>query len=168
MVKNDSHQTNHIVHCFTIGKKLVAESGNEEWKKTGNVIGCGYNPTLKRVFFTINSQLVYEIHCKTEDFSHPLHPTLASNTHVIVMVNLGQSPFKFEAANSQRTSNPCFVSTRASSIVAPCYELDSKELFSMGRIDGKWKHWSAKRSNESQTGEIDRMSDTDLFEIVAR
>ncbi|XP_057779735.1 uncharacterized protein LOC130998321 [Salvia miltiorrhiza] len=143
------------------GKKL---SEKEEWGREGNVVGCGYNPGQKKVFFTVNSQLVYEIRCKTEEFGQPLYPTLAAKGDVTVVVNLGQSPFRFEAANSQRTQNPCFI-TKNASCAAPLYELDSKELFSMGRIDGKWRHCT---ENLTATEFSDQLSEADLFEIVAR
>ncbi|KAH6781082.1 hypothetical protein C2S52_012319 [Perilla frutescens var. hirtella] len=155
------------------GMKLVEESKKEGWGREGNVIGCGYNPAQKKVFFTVNSKLVNEIRCKSEEFGHPLYPTIAANTHVTVAVNLGQSPFKFEAANSQRTPNPCFITTHnlpnSTTTTAPYYELDSKELFSMGRIDGKWKHRIVARSSHESvdsTAEYDLVSEADLFEIV--
>ncbi|KAG6406916.1 hypothetical protein SASPL_134533 [Salvia splendens] len=147
------------------GTKLVGKSENGEWGRTGNVIGCGFDPNQKRVFFTLNSKLVYEIRCKREEFGHPLYPTLTANGDVSVVVNLGQSPFKYGPANSRRTQNPCFMNKNASTDTAPFNELDSQELFSMGKIDGKWKQWCNEEYNKT---ECDHMSEADLFEIVTK
>lgn len=136
---------------------------------TEKVIGCGYNPIQKKVFFTVDSLIVHEIYCKTDDFGSPLYPTLAANADVVVLVNLGQSPFKYVPANLQRTPNPCFVGPLANS-PGLGYD-DSRELFSMGRIDSLWMQRSAARSNNNTVNslkalEYDQESDGDLFEIV--
>ncbi|KAH6782235.1 SPla/RYanodine receptor domain-containing protein [Perilla frutescens var. frutescens] len=152
------------------GTKLIFDSENEDWGRAGKVIGCGYSPGLKKVFFTVDSQVVHEIHCKTEEFCSPLYPTLAANTDVVVLVNFGQSPFRFTPANLQRTPNPCFIGPLATS-PALGYE-DSRELFSMGRIDSQWLQRSATRSNNNTVNSIkameeyDQESEGDLFEIV--
>ncbi|KAL1540388.1 hypothetical protein AAHA92_24747 [Salvia divinorum] len=149
------------------GTKLMPESEPAGWGKTDKVVGCGYNPGQRKVFFTVDSQVVHEIHCKTEDYSIPLYPTLAASGDVVVLVNLGQSPFKFAPANLQRTPNPCFMGASP----ALGYE-DSKELFSMGRIDSLWMQRSAARSNNNTVNSIkameeyDQESEGDLFEIV--
>lgn len=147
--------------------KVGVECESEGWGRVGNVIGCGYNPPHKKVFFTLNSKLINEIRCKTEEFGHPLYPTLAAAIDVTVVVNLGQSPFKYEAANSHRTANPCFITPHSTH---SNYDLDSKELFSMGRIDCKWKQWTTTtRSSESIHVETDQLSEADdLFEIHVR
>ncbi|PIN26146.1 hypothetical protein CDL12_01101 [Handroanthus impetiginosus] len=146
------------------GTMLVSESENYEWGTAENVIGCGYNPHQKKVFFTIDSQQIHEIHCKTEVFGTPLYPTIATNTDVTVLVNFGQSPFKFLPGNLQRIPNPCFVRHHPNSPVLG-FE-DSKELFSIGRID-----WSNSRRNNNTVNsiksiEFDRESESDLFEIA--
>lgn len=152
------------------GTKLVSDSEKEDWGRTDKVIGCGYSPGQKKVFFTIDSQIVHEILCKTEDFCSPLYPTLAANADVVVLVNLGQSPFRFAPANLQRTPNPCFIGPLAAS-PALGYD-DSRELFSMGRIDAHWMQRSAARSNNNTVNSIkameeyDQESEGDLFEIV--
>ncbi|KAA8537779.1 hypothetical protein F0562_027641 [Nyssa sinensis] len=151
------------------GIKLVFESEKGEWGRTDKVIGCGYNPSQKKVFFTVDSQLVHVIHCKTEEFGTPLYPTLAANTDIMVLVNFGQSVFKYAPANTQRTPNPCFVGPVVNS-PALGYE-DSKELFSMGRIDSLWLNRSTTRSshnngNNNKALEFDEESEGDLFEIV--
>ncbi|KAL0366221.1 UNVERIFIED_CONTAM: hypothetical protein Sradi_3512200 [Sesamum radiatum] len=153
------------------GTKLVLESEKGEWGRAEKVIGCGYNPAQKKVLFTVDSHLVHEIHCKTEEFGSPLYPTLAANTDVVVVVNLGQSPFKFEPGNLQRTPNPCFIRHQQSNYPALGYE-DSKELFSMGRIDSQWLKRSGTIRSCNYTGnsikgmEFELESEGDLFEIV--
>ncbi|GER29954.1 protein ssh4 [Striga asiatica] len=155
------------------GNKLVFESETNKWKpNTRNVIGCGYNPSQKKIIFTSDSKLVHEIHCKTDEFSHPLYPTLAANTDITVLFNLGQSPFKFGPANSQRTPNPSLIGPgHANSPAALGYYIeDSKELFSMGRIDSQWlqrgdtRHYNT--ANSVRSLDFDRDSESELFEIV--
>ncbi|KAJ0754641.1 hypothetical protein HanPI659440_Chr09g0349041 [Helianthus annuus] len=121
--------------------------------------------------FTVDSKLVHEIDCKGEEFGTPLYPTLAANSDVIVLVNFGQSIFKYAPANLQRTQNPCFVGPMANS-PSLGYE-DSKELFSMGRIDSQWLNQSTTKSgpylgnvNKGMAKDFDEASEADLFEIV--
>ncbi|GJU40358.1 SSH4-like protein [Tanacetum coccineum] len=149
--------------------KLVFESETERWEKPEKVIGCGYNPSQKKVFFTLDSKLVHEINCKEEEYGTPLYPTIAANSDVTVLVNFGQSTFKYEPANLQRTQNPCFTGPMGNS---SGYE-DSKELFSMGRIDSQWLNQSITRGaqyninvNKGKTKDYDEASEADLFEIV--
>ncbi|KAL7607466.1 hypothetical protein Lser_V15G18977 [Lactuca serriola] len=157
---------------YVDGTKLETESEIEIWEKTDTVIGCGYNPSQKKVFFTLNSKLVHEIHCKGEEFGSPLYPTLAANSDVMVLVNFGQSIFKYAPANLQRTQNPCFIGSMANS-TSLGYE-DSKELFSMGILDSQyWLNGYATRSgqynsnvNKGKTKDYDEASEGDLFEIV--
>ncbi|KAJ0818829.1 putative ran-binding protein Vid30/RanBPM/SPLA, SPRY [Helianthus annuus] len=153
------------------GTKIVNESDIEKWERTGKVIGCGYNPSQKKVFFTVDSKLVHEIDCKGEEFGTPLYPTLAANSDVIVLVNFGQSIFKYAPMNLQRTQNPCFVGPMTNS-PSLGYE-DSKELFSMGRIDSQWLNQSTTKSgpylgnvNKGMAKDFDEASEADLFEIV--
>lgn len=149
------------------------ESEKVEWKKNEKIIGCGFNPKQKKVFFTVNSELVHVIHCKSEEFGSPLYPTLAANIDILVLVNFGQSVFSYAPANTQRTANPCFIGPLVNSpntVAALGYE-DSKELFSMGRIDSQWFNRSIARgynnnNNSTRTMEFDEESDNDLFEIV--
>ncbi|KAI3726659.1 hypothetical protein L1987_66458 [Smallanthus sonchifolius] len=153
------------------GIKLVNESNIERWERTDKVIGCGYNPSQKKVFFTIDSKLVHEINCKGEEFGTPLYPTLAANSDIMVLVNFGQSYFKYAPANLQRTQNPCFIGPMTNS-PSLGYE-DSKELFSMGRLDSQWLNQSTTRSgpylsnvNKGMPKDFDEASEGDLFEIV--
>ncbi|XP_068657296.1 protein EAR1-like [Aristolochia californica] len=145
------------------GIKLVSETKLCDWGMGERVIGCGFDPTQKKVIFTVDSQLVHQIYCKTEEFGSPLYPILAATANVTVLVNLGQSSFKYRPANLQRTPNPCFLRPLTDAPSAPGlgYDEDSRELFSMGRIDSLW---SASRKNgydETMTVESE-----DLFEIV--
>ncbi|GER34621.1 SPla/RYanodine receptor (SPRY) domain-containing protein [Striga asiatica] len=153
---------NSTASLYLDGAKLAFESENEKWGIPNKVIGCGYNPSQKKVFFTVDAQLVHEIPCKTDDYSSPLYPTLAANTDVTILVNLGQSPFKYSPANLQRTPNPCFINGTSLG-----YE-DSRELFSMGRIDSQWLQRSANNNTVSSIKAMgyDQDSDGDLFEIV--
>lgn len=153
-----------------IGVKLKTEVESNEWGKTDKVIGCGYNPSQKKVYFTIDGQLVHEVHCTKEEFATPLYPTLGANGDVTVLVNFGQSVFKYAQANLHRTPNPCFMGELTSSPILG-FE-DSRELFSMGRIDAHWLERSTKR-NAQYFGSVNRgisdydeSSEGDLFEIV--
>ncbi|KAI3777397.1 hypothetical protein L1987_47197 [Smallanthus sonchifolius] len=152
------------------GLKLVTESNTEKWERNDKVIGCGYNPSQKKVFFTLDSKLVHEINCKADEFGTPLYPTLAANGDVMVLVNFGQSTFKYALANLQRTQNPCFIGPMANSSSSG-YE-DSKELFSMGRIDSQWLNKTTRSGpyhgnvNIGKMKDYDEASEGDLFEIV--
>ncbi|EOA21699.1 hypothetical protein CARUB_v10002125mg [Capsella rubella] len=156
-----------------LGMKLVCESEKHEWAKENTVVGCGYDPKKKKVYFTVNSHLVHVINCKAEEFGTPLYPTLASQTEATVIVNLGQSPFYYGPANGQRTPNPCAGTTAGLE--------DSKELFSIGRIDPRYlSNFFSTRGNsdEIESGrttvgnshrrklDYDEDSDADLFEIA--
>ncbi|KAF5808978.1 putative SPRY domain, concanavalin A-like lectin/glucanase domain superfamily [Helianthus annuus] len=147
------------------GVKLKPDKESNEWGKANTVIGCGYNPREKKVYFTIDAKHVREIHCTTEEFETPLYPILASNTDVTVLVNFGQSDFKYTQANLNRTPNPCFIGQLVSSPVLGFD--DSKELFSMGR----WSDRSIKRSAQyfggvHRASDYDESSEGSLFEIV--
>ncbi|MED6118498.1 hypothetical protein PIB30_003244 [Stylosanthes scabra] len=162
---------------FLDGMKLVSESKKEEeqeWIRSEKVIGCGFDPRHKKVFFTLDSELVHEIHCQSHEFSTPLYPTLASNIDIIVLVNFGQSSFKYQPANAHRTPNPCFFmgGTIVNSHAAKLgYDHDSKELFSMGRIDSQWHNGKSTTTTKGNIPnhvafDFDEESEADLFEIV--
>ncbi|RDX67743.1 hypothetical protein CR513_53342, partial [Mucuna pruriens] len=152
------------------GMKLVMESEKEQWIGADRVIGCGFDPRQKKVFFTLDSELVHVIYCQSEEFSTPLSPTMAANIEILVLVNFGQSAFKYAPANAQRTPNPCFIAPLVNSPGATLGYDDSKELFSMGRIDSQWLNRSANKGNHhngnnTQVLDFDE-SEADLFEIV--
>nr|KYP48310.1 hypothetical protein KK1_030002 [Cajanus cajan] len=155
---------------FLEGMKLVTESEKAQWVGRDRVIGCGFDPRHKKVFFTLDSELVHVIHCQSEEFATPLCPTLAANIDILVLVNFGQSAFKYAPANAQRTPNPCFVAPLVNSPGATLGYDDSKELFSMGRIDSQWLNRSANKGNHpngNNTLVLDfDESEADLFEIV--
>ncbi|KAE8682769.1 C2H2-like zinc finger protein isoform 1 [Hibiscus syriacus] len=153
------------------GIKLVFESEKEEWGKTEKVIGCGFDPRQKKVFFTLDSELVRVINCKSEEFGTPLYPTLAANDDVSVLVNFGQSAFAYTPANGKRTPNPCFIGPLVNSPAAALGYEDSKELFSMGRIDSQWlNRCTTKGSHNNGSNypmvDFDEESEADLFEII--
>ncbi|TKY75037.1 ssh4 protein [Spatholobus suberectus] len=155
------------------GMKLVRESERAEWVGTDRVIGCGFDPRQKKVFFTLDSELMHVIHCQTEEFGTPLFPILAANIDILVLVNFGQSAFKYAPANAQRTPNPCFIAPLVNSPAATLGYDDSKELFSMGRIDSQWLNRSTTKGshnnnhhNNNRTLDFDEESEADLFEIV--
>ncbi|KAM0034870.1 putative SPRY domain, concanavalin A-like lectin/glucanase domain superfamily [Helianthus debilis subsp. tardiflorus] len=152
------------------GVRLTNEVESDEWGKAEKVIGCGYNPSQKKVYFTVDSKLVREVYCTTEEFETPLYPILAANSNVTVLVNFGQSAFKYTQANLHRTPNPCFIGPSAGSPMIGSE--DSRELFSMGRIDAHWLDRSTKRNAQyfgsvnRGTSDYDEFSEGDLFEIV--
>ncbi|CAH2070551.1 unnamed protein product [Thlaspi arvense] len=154
------------------GMKLVCKSEKHEWAKENKAIGCGYDPKKKKVYFTVDSHLVHVINCKADEFGTPLYPTLASNTEATVLVNLGQFPFYYGPANVQRTPNPC---------AGAAFGLeDSKELFSIGRLDSQYLSNFIIRGNSDEIAsgrttvgnsnrrklDYDEESDADLFEIT--
>ncbi|XP_027333645.1 uncharacterized protein LOC113848369 [Abrus precatorius] len=157
---------------FLEGMKLVLESEKAQWVGADRVVGCGYDPRQKKVFFTLDSELVHVIHCQSEEFGTPLCPTLAANVDIVVLVNFGQSAFKYAPANAQRTPNPCFIAPLVNSPAATIGYDDSKELFSMGRIDSQWLNRSAIKgnhnngTNNNHAFDFDEESEADLFEIV--
>ena len=95
--------------------KLVYESDKSSWVGVDKVVGCGFEPAKRKVFFTVDGQLVHAVSCNAEAFSSPLYPVLASSFDVMALVNLGQGKFRYAPANARRTANPCFV--RAASAV---------------------------------------------------
>ncbi|CAM8998802.1 unnamed protein product [Rhodiola kirilowii] len=155
---------------YHVGNKLVSESEKGEWGMlTGMVIGCGFVPSQKKVFFTIDSEIVHTISCTTDEFGTPLYPTLAANCDVTLSINNGQSPFKYVPANATRRPNPCFIESSSRDTFCE----DSRELFSMGRIDSQWHNRSIVRRSlyagnaSTRAKDYDEESDVDeLFEII--
>ena len=89
--------------------KLAYESEKSAWAGVDKVVGCGFEPTKRKVYFTVDGQLVHAVSCNADAFSSPLYPVLASSFDVMALVNLGQSKFRYVPANARRTANPCFV-----------------------------------------------------------
>ncbi|RCV07298.1 hypothetical protein SETIT_1G232600v2 [Setaria italica] len=166
------------------GMKLVYESDKSSWVGVDKVVGCGFEPAKRKVFFTVDGQLVHAVSCNAEAFASPLYPVLASSFDVMALVNLGQGKFRYAPANARRTANPCFV--RAASAVdargggggSDSMGLDfddSGELFSMGRVDSGWMEAlrASKSRKDSVTGSGaasvgDPEAESDLFEISLR
>ncbi|XP_043711400.1 uncharacterized protein LOC122660245 [Telopea speciosissima] len=155
---------------FLDGNKLIYESDKPELESRDKVIGCGFDPSQKKVFFTVDSELVHEIHCKAEEFGNPLYPTLAANVDITVLINFGQTAFKYLPANAQRTSNPCFIDPLANGSTASVGDDDSREFFSIGRIDPQWLNRNNTKTNNNNGDNIsidlDGESEAELFEIV--
>ncbi|XP_066318879.1 uncharacterized protein [Miscanthus floridulus] len=165
------------------GMKLVYESDKSSWAGVDKVVGCGFEPAKRKVFFTVDGQLVHAVSCNAEAFSSPLYPVLASSFDVMALVNLGQGKFRYAPANARRTANPCFV--RAASAVDDArggsgsmgldFD-DSDELFSMGRVDSGWLETAkVSRSRKESIGGSgaasvvgDPQAESDLFEIPLR
>ncbi|KAJ6830270.1 uncharacterized protein M6B38_354825 [Iris pallida] len=169
------------------GIKLVSESNRTGWATVGRVIGCGFSPSKKKVFFTVDSELVHVIRCHSEAYKSPLYPILSANSEVTVQVNLGQAAFKYVPANAHRTDNPCFLPTTTPSYmscqsVGGAYE-DSREFFSIRMPDTECFDHAAsakspgittsikKGSKSRHDGDADGViadvdKDFDLFEIA--
>ncbi|KAM3710350.1 hypothetical protein ACB094_01G024200 [Castanea mollissima] len=151
------------------GIKLVFESEEGEWGTTDKVIGCGFHPKQKKVFFTVDSELVHVVHCKSEEFGTPLYPILAANTDILVLVNMGQSAFKYGPANAQRTPNPCFIHPPLNSPASGMEYEDSTDLFSMTFDSNYFNAYTIRGSQNGtskHTKDSDQEGEVELFEIV--
>ncbi|KAJ4955759.1 hypothetical protein NE237_012542 [Protea cynaroides] len=115
---------------------------------------------LKKVFFTVDSELVHVINCTSEEFSNPLYPTIAANVDITVMVNFGQSAFKYSPANAQRTPNPCFICPPPKGSPGAVGYEDSRDLFSMGIVP-----YSSWNNNNGDIMSPDHTEATELFKI---
>lgn len=162
------------------GMKLVYESDKSSWAGVDKVVGCGFEPAKRKVFFTVDGQLVHAVSCNAEAFSSPLYPVLASSFDVMALVNLGQGKFRYAPANARRTANPCFVraastvDARGSGSMGLDFD-DSGELFSVGRVDSGWLETAkTSRSRKESVGGSgaasvgDPEAESDLFEIPLR
>ncbi|KAJ3696450.1 hypothetical protein LUZ61_000155 [Rhynchospora tenuis] len=157
------------------GMKLAIESDKKAWADPERVIGCGYDPAKKRVFFTLDSRIIHTINCTSQTYASPLFPVLASNTDTMLLVNLGQARFQYKPANAKRTPNPCFLRTNSAesdtSNTGFGYDDDSGDLFSVGRVDSTWSRMnSIKRSGPLFVDGVSTPTnfdhdDADFFEI---
>lgn len=59
------------------------------WGIVKIIVGCGFDFWVKRVYFIINGELVYEVLLKSVDFSNLFYLIIVSNYDVIVLINLG-------------------------------------------------------------------------------
>ncbi|KAJ7567169.1 hypothetical protein O6H91_02G134700 [Diphasiastrum complanatum] len=90
--------------CTQEGSKFYAERRFETTVNT--TLGCGYYPPSKKVFFTLNGELMAEVIGTESEFGQPLYVAVGSNFDTTVMVNFGQAPFVYGPANNQRAANP--------------------------------------------------------------
>jgi hypothetical protein len=142
------------------------------------VVGCGFEPAKRKVFFTVDGQLVHAVSCNADTFSSPLYPVLASSFDVMALINLGQGKFRYAPANARRTANPCFVRTASGGdgrgSGSPSLGLDfddSGDLFSMGRVDSGWMEASRVSKSRKESSGVpagDLEAESDLFEISLR
>lgn len=149
------------------GKDLVPTKGRP-WGTVKTTVGCGFDPRVKRVYFTINGELVHEALLKSADFSNPLYPTIASNYDVTVLINLGQKSFEYAPANITRVANPCcrILQARPSKNGSFFDDDLSSDLFSMGRFDSQWLS-DLEYTNTQELHRHDHSeAESDLFEIV--
>ncbi|KAH9297274.1 hypothetical protein KI387_028956 [Taxus chinensis] len=149
-------------------KQHKPASTKRVWDAINTVIGCGFDPAKRRVFFTLNGDEVYSLICNSDDFSHPLYPTIAANYDVTLLINFGQSPFEYLLGNDQRVADPCFkrpLLNNPVKIPSTSPNENSDDLFSM-RIDSPWMGnagWS--NSLDLQNRSLPSETETDLFEI---
>ena len=155
--------------------KLAYESEKSSWAGVDKVVGCGFEPAKRKVYFTVDGQLVHKVSCNADAFSSPLYPVLASSFDVMALVNLGQNKFRYAPANARRTANPCFVRSDSlgggrSGSVGLDFD-DSGELFSVGRVDSGWTDTSRASNGRKENGGVgagDLDPESDLFEISLR
>ncbi|CAA7406984.1 unnamed protein product [Spirodela intermedia] len=162
------------------GINLVSESEKKtQWGAVNRIIGCGFNPRKKTVFFTVDSLLLHVVRCNSDAFRCPLYPAMAANVDVVASVNLGQRPFKYAPANARRLpAKPALASPLPSEPSPRIGYDDSGELFSMARIqDSLWLPGSRKRtplsgSRRTAAGDEEEArwdcsgdAESDLFEI---
>eukprot|EP00252_Welwitschia_mirabilis_P008794 TRINITY_DN20975_c0_g1_i1.p1 TRINITY_DN20975_c0_g1~~TRINITY_DN20975_c0_g1_i1.p1 ORF type:complete len:458 (-),score=32.28 TRINITY_DN20975_c0_g1_i1:172-1545(-) len=134
------------------------------WGTVNNIVGCGYSPANRKIFYTLNGEKVCNLTCKSKDFSHPLYPTVAANYDVTVLINFGQSRFEYDPANAHRVPDPCF--QKVKKLQTSPYE-DSGDLFSIGKSDSQWFGQSGQCiSQDLHTRSLTSEADSDLFEIV--
>ncbi|KAG0472218.1 hypothetical protein HPP92_016764 [Vanilla planifolia] len=159
------------------GRKLVFGSEKAGWADVNRVIGCGYEPSRKKVFFTVDSQLAHVIRCSSEAYGFPLYPVMATSADAMILVNMGQAPFKYAPANATRTSNPCFVRLLPGEDAGgeAAGIMDSQELFSVAPVEVEWRdrgRRSRQQQNKSGSKNSTGISDdgvdgeSDLFEIA--
>ncbi|KAH9297267.1 hypothetical protein KI387_028949, partial [Taxus chinensis] len=93
---------NGMAHLDADKQEDKSASKTRAWSGVNTVIGCGFDPENKSVFYTLNGEQVYSLTCHSDEFSNPLYPTIAANYDVTVLVNLGQSLFNYLPSNEKR------------------------------------------------------------------
>eukprot|EP00249_Psilotum_nudum_P001416 c13886_g1_i1 orf=520-1980(+) len=139
----------------------------QAWGCLNTTVGCGFNPTTKYIYFTLNGDLVSELRATSGEFGTPLFPTIAGNYDVTLLANFGQNRFEYLPANSQRILDPCQRQLLSSSGKTGAVNEDSGDLFSMGRIDAQWlSHLESPTSQDIQQLQVVAEPESELFEIV--
>ncbi|KAH9297272.1 hypothetical protein KI387_028954 [Taxus chinensis] len=159
---------NGMAHLDDIQEQHKPASSKRAWGDLNTVIGCGFDPANRRVFYTLNGEQVYSLICNSYEFSHPLYPTIAANYDVTVLVNFGQRQFEYLPANDQRVPNPCFrkpLQSNSVKFVSRCVYEDSSDLFSMGRIDAQWLGNLESSNSDLQHKHIHFDADSEFIEI---
>lgn len=149
-------------------QEAKVSASKRSWGMVNTTVGCGFDPHLKKIFFTVDGQCVYELVTSSSEFGKPLYPTVAANYDVTVLINFGQSPFEYALANADRVLDPCFRRpySRSSKSNGSMIE-DSGDLFSMGRVDSQWcMGISSPGSEDLQHRHVLSEAESDLFEIV--
>lgn len=137
------------------------------WDVVKTTVGCGFDPHLKKIFFTVDGECVHELVASSSEFGNPLYPTVAANYDVTLLINFGQSPFEYAVANAHRVSDPCFRRPYSRSLKNGVTIEDSGDLFSMGRIDSQWfTGIQSPGSEDVQHRHVLSEAESDLFEIV--
>jgi len=160
---------NGMAHVDGETEQHNLSSTKRAWGAVNTVIGCGFDPENRRVYYTLNGKQVYSLTCKLDEFSNPLYPIIAANYDVTVLVNLGQSAFEYAPANDQRVADPCFkrpLFPSPQKLPGAFYE-DSGDLFSMGKLDSQWlANVDCSNSHDVQNKRPPSEGESEFFEIV--
>ncbi|GLJ43311.1 hypothetical protein SUGI_0899570 [Cryptomeria japonica] len=160
---------NGMVHLDDKQEQHKPASTKRTWGYLNSVIGCGFDPANRRVFFTLNGEQVYSLTCNSVEFLHPMYPTIAANYDVTVLVNFGQRQFDYLPANGQRMANPCLrkqLQNNSVKFASRSVYDDSGDLFSMGRIDAQWRESIEDSNSDMQHKHLYSEADSEFFEIV--
>ncbi|KAH9297273.1 hypothetical protein KI387_028955 [Taxus chinensis] len=159
---------NGMVHLDDQQEQYKPVSLEQAWGDVKTIVGCGFDPANGRVFYTMNGEQVHCLTCNSDEFHHPMYPTITANYDVTVLVNFGQSQFKYLPANDQRVANPCMKRPLQSNSVnflsRSVYE-DSGDLFSIGRIDAQWLGNLESSNSDMQHKHVYSETDSEFFEI---
>ncbi|KAG0479507.1 hypothetical protein HPP92_010145 [Vanilla planifolia] len=151
---------------FLDGRKLVFESEKAGWANVNQTIGCGYDPNTKKVFFTVDANLAHVIRCSSEAYGFPLFPVLATNANATLLVNMGQAPFKYAAANAIRSPNQSFLRQLPGEVGVgeTTGVIEGGEWRASGRRSREQQRKSGSKRSTAFSDDID--AESDLFEIA--
>lgn len=156
-----------LVNCSGVEAKENVPIKVRSWGALKTTVGCGFDPQKKKVYFTLNGELVHEATLKSADFGNPLYPTVASNYDVTILVNFGQRTFDYVPANIGRVANPSCGLLQARSSKNGTFFDDSGDMFSMGGLDSQWlSELEYTNAQELQHRHVLSEAESDLFEIV--